>query len=80
MPRSVQIGFSVLPIIISPRGIEHWMHRYGSEAPDHIFKAAMRAWESARTIDQPAFHQSEAFRKAHYADMRAFTTAIGLTA
>ena len=65
-------------IIISQRGIEKWMHRYGSEAPQPVFTAAYHAWLSSRLIDQPAFYQSPAFREAHYRDMRAFTKAIGL--
>ena len=70
---------AVTPIIISPRGIEQWMHRYGSEAPEHVFKAAMQTWLSARHLDQIGFHQCEVLRDLHYRDMRAFTKAIGLT-
>ncbi len=66
-------------IIITPRSIENWLHRYGSEAPDHVFRSALMAWHSSRLVDQPAFHQSAAFRELHYRDMRAFTRAIGLT-
>lgn len=69
----------VVPIIISPHGIEKWLHRYGSEAPEPVFRAAMAAWESARLLDDVGFHQCEVLRELHYRDMRAFTRAIGLS-
>lgn len=54
------------------------MHQYGSEVPDHVFRAAMRAWESARLRDHCGGYQCEVMRELHYRDMRAFAVAVGL--
>ena len=72
-------GSASVPIVITQRGIENWLHRYGSEARGDQFWAAYRLWLSCQMINQPAFHKSAAFRDAHHRDMRAFTKAIGLT-
>lgn len=66
-----------VPILISPRGIERFLHRYGSEAPDGVFEIAMHAWLSACSKDLPAY-QSPPLRELHHRDMRAFAQVIGL--
>lgn len=68
---------NTIPLIISPRGMEKWMHLYGSEAPDDVFEIAMHAWLSACSKDLPAY-QSPPLRELHHRDMRAFAQVIGL--